>query len=661
MASRDWRMPSTDLIGRIAAASSFILVGAHHYALSRISRHATTRLLGLALVPVALRAVAAAVWVHLSSPSAGSPFANTGSRSTRSWAIAACEVVRTFSQVAASRLNPVWVWASTDLFIPLLFLVLPATPATDPPRATRLYAAVAVASFASAWTWRSDLNAEGLFLALVSVGAETMRQWLARQEVDEASGRVDEAVEAVRDSSLRAIVLHIVAYVALYPLDLHEPYAAYSQATLAGYLVAWPILALLASTASALALHLNALDFSTATAVYSAANALILALVAWIGWQNADTAAFRVVLFILFAAGAASQLVPTTLGGVSLDLEPGHGAAYDPLASSPSSKVPSSRSRAPSPRLLAVLPASLSLLCASCLGLAPSPTLDIVVAHHSLPPSTLAHHVAAVREAPLARLSRVRVYLYEKGNWSDEALWGGLSGALRRGRDEVVRLPNVGREGGTYLEHIVAHYNASTPSSSSPRSSGAASWVPGLGRLGLGGARPLADTTLFLQEHLAWDWVGAPRLRRTLSTRTAFVSLGPYQTNLCGLDSEVRTQMGGIRDIFEMVKGRPCTEGNEEDRVLSTWAGQFAASRRTLLKNELKVYERLVRMIEAPDDDPIHKQYNPSGPSTASNPAFGHALERSWPLLLHCDDKRIAETCPDRAFEPKDCQCFEET
>jgi len=399
----------------------------------------------------------------------------------------------------------------------------------------------------------------------------------------------------------RSTALHVGAYVALYPLGLHEPYAAYSQANLPGYQLAWPTLALLSSAASTLALHLDALDFSSSTAVYSAANALILALVASTGWQNADTAAFRGVLFFLFAAGAACQLLPTTFGGVSLDLEPGRGASYDPLISSSSTKFPSSTLRAPPSRLLALLPALLSLLYTSFHALAPSPTLDIVIAHHSLPPSALAHHIAAVREAPLARLSRVRVYLYEKGEWTDQELWRGLSGALRRGRDEVVRLPNVGREGGTYLEHIVAHYNATVPSSSS---SGAASWVPGLGLglgLGLGGARaarPLADTTLFLQEHLAWDWIAAPRLRRTLSTRTAFVSLGPYQTNLCGLDSEVHTQMGGIADIFEMVKGRLCTDGNEEDRVLSTWAGQFAASRRTLLKNELGVYERLVRLVE---------------------------------------------------------------
>ena len=533
-------------------------------------------------------------------------------------------------------------------------------------------------------------------------------------------------VASLTSFAQRAAVLHVAAYLSLFPLGLHR-YRAYSQSPAILSSIAWPFLALSSSIIFNVVQFNGSLDFSVSTAVYSAANAGIIALVAAFGWQNSDSSTFRVVLLVVFAVNAAYQLVPATVGGVSLDLEPGPGADYDslePLEPSSSIKSPSTRLPTPPLRAIALAPALLALVDASCLALAPSPTLDIVVAHHSHAPADVAHHIAAVRLVPLARKSRVRVYLYEKGDWTDQELWRGLSGAMDPKKDELVRLPNVGREGGTYLEHVVRHYNATVTSAGAR---GGSAWVPRLGLGGKASVRPLADTTLFLQEHLAWDWIAAPRLRRTLSTRTAFVSLGPYQTNLCGLDSEVHTQMGGIADIFEMVKGRPCTDGNEEDRVLSTWAGQFAASRRTLLKNELGVYERLVRKIEvrspslplslslslsgafpyltdsctlqAPDDDPIHKQYNPSGPSTSScvplplssappsrsaltdfllpippplifdlvaspsshrarsNPAFGHALERSWPLLLHCDDKRIAETCRDGAWEPRDCQC----
>jgi len=129
--SQDWRSPPA---ASIARTSSAVLLGAHHYALSRISRHATTRLLAIALVPVALRAAVAAAWVHLAPSSASSPLVSHGPRSRRSWVIAACEVVRTFSLVATSRLNPVWVWASTDVRpLPLLLDPLLVQRA-DPPR-----------------------------------------------------------------------------------------------------------------------------------------------------------------------------------------------------------------------------------------------------------------------------------------------------------------------------------------------------------------------------------------------------------------------------------------------------------------------------------------------------------------------------------------------
>ncbi|GAA5903413.1 hypothetical protein JCM8208_001913 [Rhodotorula glutinis] len=650
----DWR--SSPPRAAVAGTACAVLLAIQHYALADMGRHDTRMVLAIALAIPVFRAAAAAAFLRRSFA-----LADLVSNDKRKWVVGACEVVRTFSQVAASRMNPVWVWASTDLFIPLLLLALPAssTP-VNAPRTTRLYAAVAVAALATAWTWRTDLlNCEGMFLALVSVGAETMRQWLVWQEVEEASGQVEEAVQAVRDSSIRAALIHVVAYLALFTLDLHR-YRAYSQGPAITSSIVWPFLAVFASTAFSISQHVGQLDFSASTAVYSASDAVILVLVAVAEWKNSVSSTFGGVLLVLFVANAAYQLAPSRVNGISLDLEPGSAGDYNPLAPSSTSKTASTRLDSPSTRILLLFPAVLSLLSASFLALAPSPTLDIVIAHHSRPPSAVAHHLAAVQLAPHVRKSRVRIYLYEKGDWTDQELWRGLSGVMDPRRDEVVRLPNVGREGGTYLEHVVRHYNASL-SSSSPRGGGP--WSSRAARVGRGGeerVRPFADTTLFLQDHLAWPGVAGPRLRHTLSSRTGFLSLGPYLSNLCGHDSEVGTEMGGIEDIFELVKGRRCVRGEEQDRVLSTWFGQFAASRATLLKNGFDVYERLVRTVEAPDGDPIHQQYNPSGPSTSSDPAFGHALERSWPLLLRCDDKRIADTCPNGAWDPRDCQCDDE-
>ncbi|GAA6052616.1 hypothetical protein JCM3770_006404 [Rhodotorula araucariae] len=640
----DWGTPPS-LIAPLLTTSYSLSLATAQYALSRVSRHATPRILVLALAPIAARAACAALWLHLSGgPRRGG---EVRARSRRSWGIAACEVASVFAQAYASRMNPVWVWASADLLIPLLTLVLPRGSVLYPsPAPIRFYAAVVLASLAIVWTWRTDpISAEGIALAVLSAVAEAAKQRLMREEVEErAAEGTAGAVAVMRDSSVCTVAVHAAAYLALYPLGLHEPYPAYSQVRLMGNQVLWPTFTFLASAVLPLALSHGALDFAPASAAYSASNACILALVASTGWQNADTSTFRVVLFVVLAANVLAQVLPLGRGGDTA----AKSGTYTSLGGPTTSRAPSLS------RTLALLPAALPLAYASYLVLS-AHTLDIVLSHHSLPPSSIVHHLASVRSAPLARSSRVRVYLYEKGDWTDEDLWRGLSGAMHRGRDKIVRLPNAGREGGTYLEHIVAHYNASLPAAVP-----AAPTARGRVWRGASGARPFADHTLFLQEHLAWAWIAAPRLRRTLSTRSAFVSLGPYQTNLCGRDSAVNTEMSGFADVFALVRGRACDPASEDDRVLSTWAGQFAVSRATLLKNGFGVYEQLRQMIEAPDDDPIHRQYNPSGPSTQSNPAFGHALERAWPLLLHCDNPRIAHTCRDEAWEPEACQCFEQ-
>lgn len=90
-----------------------LLLGAEQYALSRVSRHATPQVLVLAFAPLALRAAAVAAWAHhrFESPL----LVSDATQRRRSWCIVACECARTFLQVYASRVSPVWVWASADV------------------------------------------------------------------------------------------------------------------------------------------------------------------------------------------------------------------------------------------------------------------------------------------------------------------------------------------------------------------------------------------------------------------------------------------------------------------------------------------------------------------------------------------------------------------
>lgn len=362
----------------------------------------------------------------------------------------------------------------------------------------------------------------------------------------------------------------------LYLLGWHYTVKLYSQQRLQGWQAAWPVLNLAVASVYPFLFHLRAFDFRAATFAYSAANAFTLAFLAMSDAATENSRIFRFVLFLAFAICAVFQYVPDT----SADRVDAFEQALQ-LEAKPTAAA--RRRQADGPRRLCAMLAVLPYLAWITALAARTGTVDIVVAHFDEPLDGLAESILHAIDPGFVRSSRSRIIIYEKGEYTDEQLWGALRGIAREGHDEIIHLPNCGREGGTYLEHIVAHYNASLPSPSPAHSPA---------------ARPLADHTFFLQAHFAWNWIADPRLRRTVSRKSGFVSFGPYLTNLCGLDSEVDAFFQGEREIFEAVKGRKCVAENEGDRVLSTWAGQFVASRKTLLKNDYALYDRLRRMVE---------------------------------------------------------------
>lgn len=130
--------------------------------------------------------------------------------------------------------------------------------------------------------------------------------------------------------------------------------------------------------------------------------------------------------------------------------------------------------------------------------------------------NTLRNTISEVKSR-LPRSSSKKVILYCKSDKHSTST--ALHDLARQvGADEGVFLRNVGREGETYLQHITRHYSS--------RSS------------------PLASKTVFLQPHLAWDWVARPRLDQ-VNSQTGFISLGPYLNASCSAD-------GGERDSHGM-------------------------------------------------------------------------------------------------------------
>lgn len=338
------------------------------------------------------------------------------------------------------------------------------------------------------------------------------------------------------------------------------PYGVYRRQT---YERLFPFFALLAHAFLLLSTAQPGAPSSTLmTSVYAGATASAIALSVLTGSKTAESPYLLTTLLGILIALIALAYQPSRL-----TLEP----EDDDQPSSSSSAFTH-----PLLRLAFLLPYALFIFMQA---INPS-TFDIVVAHYDKPLPLFSDHLERVYTAPLIRQSRRRTIVYHKGNLTEDALWAGLGAVLRKGTDEVHLLPNYGREGGTYLEHLIARYDPSTPSSLNPD------------------ARPLAHHTLFLQPHMAWDWIAGTRLLYTLNPRTGFVSLSKYLTNLCGKDSEQGAVYEGFKKVFEEVEGRECREGNEEDRVLQTWSGQFVVSRERVRRNERGVYERLRDVIQ---------------------------------------------------------------
>lgn len=149
-------------------------------------------------------------------------------------------------------------------------------------------------------------------------------------------------------------------------------------------------------------------------------------------------------------------------------------------------------------------------------AVAPSkPTLDVVFAYYDEPVEGIIDQITYLRSVKEVYERNPNFITYVK---SDNVSLEAYKAAT--GVDEVYRLPNLGREGDTYLNHILRNYNATLPSArpKSYRRDAAGGFVE---------PRGLAHHTFFLQPHMSWHWVSKPRVP-LLRPETGYLALGPY-------------------------------------------------------------------------------------------------------------------------------------
>ena len=269
----------------------------------------------------------------------------------------------------------------------------------------------------------------------------------------------------------------------------------------------------------------------------------------------------------------------------------------------------------------------------------PNPQFDVVIAHYSEEPYYIKVWTDSLRSIPYMQELGVRIIIYTKGSMKLAAI------KEASGADEVIQLPNVGREGGTYLHHMLSVYEDPP------------------------------QFTLFAQAKLKKaqeegsgemkEWL-QNRLRTKFDHNTGFMSMDrKHDVCYCGHC----TDMG--RDdfyplwpqIYSMLQGNLCQR--LEGHVLS-FNGHFIVSRKRILARSRETYQYLQALVDAPEDHWIHSEPEPKwfekdkGKSIPSNPKFGHTLERLWHTIFNCDDPEKVVDCDMKGMKPEGpggCSC----
>lgn len=258
----------------------------------------------------------------------------------------------------------------------------------------------------------------------------------------------------------------------------------------------------------------------------------------------------------------------------------------------------------------------------------PDRQVDVVISMYAEPLRDIKSLVKSLKAIP--SLSHSTVHIYTKEDSVDLALIRNATGA-----SEVSRLPNVGREGHTYLHHIVDNWDS------------------------------LAAHTIFIQGHVHNLREFFPRVRHYFDPhRTGFLSLGPLG-NTC--DCETCGDRFGWSDPLSVQEYHQQIYSNSTcGRVLLTYKGQFVASAKRIRGIDKSIWMQLKLAMEEQSNRVHQPDYLDGRDDSLDQPQFGYSLERMWGMLMQCNSMQVARKCPTLLSRTRsggnvgDCQCFDE-
>ena len=272
----------------------------------------------------------------------------------------------------------------------------------------------------------------------------------------------------------------------------------------------------------------------------------------------------------------------------------------------------------------------------------PTSMFDIVISMYDEPITDLQQTISLVTKLPAvaARNPRVSVYLKDASvNIS------AVRAAISSYKGTVTVLPNVGREGETYLNHILTHWN------------------------------DLANHTLFLQAETHNPRESMPRLRDYFFAETGMLSLSHTGATCDCNDTRCYDRYwsdnsGLVQEIY-LTANNLTVCPSPKSKILLSYKGQFVASAARIRGIDKSIYQRLhnfftdgtayvhqPKYLDRVDDmEGVVDQM--------SRPVFGFAMERMWSAVLQCSDEEVARRCPSlyagwrTGGRRSDCQCLD--
>ena len=275
------------------------------------------------------------------------------------------------------------------------------------------------------------------------------------------------------------------------------------------------------------------------------------------------------------------------------------------------------------------------------------PQLHLVIAHYNEEPFWMRRWIDSVRSISYMQELGIKVIIYTKGPQTDLVALKETTAA-----DEVFQLPNVGREGSTYLHHLLKIYDDPPPFTM---------FTQAIIKKGQYLSGEIED------EHVAElkDWL-YDKLSEKFSRDIGFMSLDrKHDICYCGHCTDM-----GRHDfyplwpqLYAILEGTVCQE--LEGNIIS-FNGHFIVSRKRILSRPRSIYEYLQELADAPEDHWLHSEPEPrwfekdKGKSTPDDPKFGHTLERLWHVIFNCSNPAQMVDCDVKGMKaegPGGCTC----